>query len=139
MGLQDLWIATLGDGLIRADHVTGIESHQTPALTGKPSRWLVDVTLAVPAGSGSGDGWEVSQLHRTLVQIDIRPDGAPEALARRLDELRRRDAAGVVRLVAGEEALRVEFSPLAGGSGGPARTGRANRAEEAEEALGPDE
>ncbi len=130
MGLQDVWIATLGDGLIRADHVTGIESHQTPALTGKPSRWLVDVTLAVPAGSGGGDGWEVSQLHRTLVQTDVRPDAAPEALARRLDELRRRDAAGVVRLVAGEEAVRVEFDPFGTG---------VDRAAEAEEALGPDE
>jgi hypothetical protein len=34
-------VQTLGDGLVRADQVTGIDAHQTPALTGKPSRWLL--------------------------------------------------------------------------------------------------
>ena len=52
MGLENIWVATLTGGLIRADCIVGVESHQTPELTGKPARWLLDITLAVPAGSG---------------------------------------------------------------------------------------
>ncbi|EID56533.1 hypothetical protein [Saccharomonospora xinjiangensis] len=112
MGLENIWIATLTDGLVRADHIAGIEAHQTPALTGKPSRWLLDITLAVPAGSGSGEGWEISQLHRTLAQTDGYPARAAEELARALDQLRRRDAAGVLRAITRHEILRFEFFPF---------------------------
>jgi hypothetical protein len=41
VSLSNVWVQTLGDGLVRADQVTGIDAHQTPALTGKPSRWLL--------------------------------------------------------------------------------------------------
>lgn len=109
MGLQNIWIATLGDGLIRADHVAGIESHRTPELTGKPSRWLLDITLVAPAGSGNRESWEVAQLHRTLVQSDTAPVGAPEELARTLYRLARRDAAGVLRPDTHNGLLRFEF------------------------------
>ncbi len=112
MGLENIWVATLTGGLVRADYIAGIESHQTPALTGKPSRWLLDITLAVPAGSGSGDGWEISQLHRTLAQTDSYPARASEELARTLDRLRHRDAAGVLRAVTRHEILRFEFFPF---------------------------
>ncbi|EHR61271.1 hypothetical protein [Saccharomonospora cyanea] len=112
MGLENIWVATITGGLVRADYIAGIESHQTPALTGKPSRWLLDITLAVPAGSGSGDGWEISQLHRTLAQTDGYPARAAEELARTLDGLRRRDTAGVLRAVARHEILRFEFFPF---------------------------
>ncbi len=97
MGLENIWVATLTGGLIRADCIVGVESHQTPELTGKPARWLLDITLAVPAGSGTGDGWEISQLHRTLAQTDSYPAHAAEELARTLDRLRRDGSAGLDR------------------------------------------
>ncbi|OQO94781.1 hypothetical protein [Saccharomonospora piscinae] len=112
MALENIWIATLSDGLIRADHVAGIEAHQTPELTGKASRWLLDVTLAAPAGSGTREGWEIAQLHRTLAQTDGYPSRAAEELARTLDYLRRRDIAGVLRAVVRHETLRFEFFPF---------------------------
>ncbi|WP_019819702.1 hypothetical protein [Saccharomonospora saliphila] len=114
MAAQDLWIATLSDGLIRADQIAGIESHRTPELTGKPSRWLLDVTLAVPAGSGNGERWEIAQLHRTLAQTDAHQNGAPEKLARLLAELRGRGAAGVVRAVVRADMLTFEFTSFSG-------------------------
>ncbi|MER7113217.1 hypothetical protein ABT332_01865 [Saccharomonospora azurea] len=110
MGLENVWVATLTDGLIRADYIAGIETHQTPALTGKPSRWLLDVTLTVSAGSGTKDSWEVSHLHRTLAQTDVYPAQAVEELARRLHRLRRDGAAGVLRTYVRYEELSFEFS-----------------------------
>jgi hypothetical protein len=112
MGLEYIWIATLGDGLVRADQVVGIESHRTPELTGKPSRWLLDVTLVVPAGSGTVEGWEVAQLHRTLAQTDSEPTTACEELARMLDRLRRGRGAGILRAVPRHGTLRFEFTPF---------------------------
>ena len=29
MGLSRVWLQTLGDGLVRADQITGIDAHQT--------------------------------------------------------------------------------------------------------------
>ena len=46
MSLTNVWVQTQGDGLVRADQIVGIEAHQTPALAGKPARWLFDVVLA---------------------------------------------------------------------------------------------
>ena len=77
MGLSRVWLQTLGDGLVRADQITGIDAHQTPALTGKPARWLLDVVLAVPIGSGTRDGWTVTALHRTLIQTGKRSETRP--------------------------------------------------------------
>ncbi|EHR51185.1 hypothetical protein SacmaDRAFT_2948 [Saccharomonospora marina XMU15] len=112
MGLKNVWISTLSDGLIRGDQVVGIESHRTPELTGKVSRWLLDVTLAVPAGSGNADGWDVAELHRTLAQSDTEPRSAPSELARTLHRLGEDDEAGVLRAVTRDGSLRLEFTPF---------------------------
>jgi hypothetical protein len=96
VGLSNVWVQTLADGLVRADQVTGIDAHQTPALTGKPSRWLLDVVLAMPIGSGSRDMWTINALHRTLIQTSQEPAGASAALARLLAQLDLISAAGVI-------------------------------------------
>lgn len=96
MALSNVWIQTLTDGLLRADQVTGIAVHRTPALSGKPSRWLVDVVLPISAGSGTGDTWTTGSLHRTLTQTHDRPDQAPETLARLLAQLDAVNAAGII-------------------------------------------
>jgi hypothetical protein len=54
VSLTNVWLQTRGDGLVRADQVAGIEAHQTPELTGKPSYWLLDIVLPAPVGNGSG-------------------------------------------------------------------------------------
>jgi len=41
MSLTTVWVQTQGDGLVRADQIIGIDAHQTPALSGKPARWLL--------------------------------------------------------------------------------------------------
>ncbi|WP_206077821.1 hypothetical protein [Prauserella endophytica] len=126
MALQNVWIRTLGDGLIRADQVIGIGSRRTPALAGKPGRWLVTAALAAPAGSGTADGWEVTNLHRTLAQADQEPRLAPETLARLLSELSATGAAGLITpAVCGPDRgeVRFDFTPFDTGEargGGPA-------------------
>lgn len=57
MSLSKVWVQTQSDGLVRADHVVGIDAHQTPALSGKPSRWLLDVVLPTSIGTGTREGW----------------------------------------------------------------------------------
>ncbi|MHA6783497.1 hypothetical protein ACVGOW_21280 [Pseudonocardia saturnea] len=96
MSLTNVWVQTQGDGLVRADQVVGIDAHQTPALTGKPSRWLLDVVLSASIGSGSREGWVVTALHRTLVQTPDDPGDAPQALARLLAQLDLVSAAGII-------------------------------------------
>ena len=96
MGLCRVWLQTLGDGLVRADQITGIDAHQTPALTGKPARWLLDVVLAVPIGSGHREGWNVTALHRTVIQTGHDPSAATPALARLLAQLDVINAAGII-------------------------------------------
>ena len=96
VGLSNVWLQTAADGLVRADQVTGIEAHQTPALTGKPSRWLLDVVLPVGIGSGTREGWGVSVLHRTLIQTADDPGPAATALARLLAQLDLVSATGVI-------------------------------------------
>ncbi len=98
MALRRVWVETLADGLVRADQVVGINTHQTPELAGKPSRWLVDVVVCGTAGSGHRDGWVVGVLHRTLAQTSHPPGEAPHALARMLAQLDAVDAAGVISL-----------------------------------------
>lgn len=112
MGLRNVWISTPSDGLIRADQVVGIEAHRTPELTGKISRWLLDVTLAVPAGSGNAESWDVAELHRTLAQSDTQPRDAPQELARTLDRLAERDEGGIVRVRTRNGSVRFEFTPF---------------------------
>jgi hypothetical protein len=97
MGLAKVWVRTLSDGLLRADQIVGLTAHATPSLPGKAPRWLLDVTLAVPAGSGvDGSGWDIGILHRTLVQTPGEPVGAPEALARILARLDEPGTAGII-------------------------------------------
>ena len=96
MSLSNVWLQTAADGLVRADQVTGIEAHQTPALTGEPSRWLLDVVLPVGIGSGIREGGGVSVLHRTLIQTSHDPGPAATALARLLAQLDLVSATGVI-------------------------------------------
>lgn len=54
MGLTKVWVRTLSDGLIRADHIIGIDAHRTPPLAGKHAHWLLDAILPAPVGSRPG-------------------------------------------------------------------------------------
>lgn len=99
MSLTTVWIQTRADGLVRADQITGIEAHQTPALAGKPSHWLLAVVLPTVTGSGAhtpGPGWSVGPVHRTVIQTPDDPGDAPAALARLLAQLDPLSAAGVI-------------------------------------------
>ena len=96
MSLTNVWLQTLRDGLVRADQVTGIDAHQTPALTGKPSNWLLDIVLPTPTGSGTRGDWGLSALHRTLIQTPLQPGDATVVLARLLAQLDAVHAAGVI-------------------------------------------
>jgi hypothetical protein len=42
VGLTKVWVRTLSDGLIRADHIVGIDAHRTPPLAGKHAHWLLE-------------------------------------------------------------------------------------------------
>jgi hypothetical protein len=103
VSLSNVWVQTLSDGLVRADQVTGIDAHQTPALTGKPSRWLLDVVLPVSIGSGHREGWGVTVLHRTLIQTSADPGNAAAALARLLAQLDLISAAGIITTSRGDQ------------------------------------
>ncbi len=98
MSLTNVWVQTQGDGLVRADQIVGIDAHQTPALTGKPSRWLLDVVLAAPIGSGAREGWALTMVHRTLTQTPEDPGEAPAALARLLAQLDQANTAGIISI-----------------------------------------
>ncbi|HET6289146.1 MAG TPA: hypothetical protein VFG15_20660 [Amycolatopsis sp.] len=114
MGLNKIWIRTLSDGLLRADQVVGLTAHATPSIPGKSPRWLLDVTVTVPAGSGNASGWDVGILHRTLVQTPVEPVEAPEVLARLLARLDEPGTAGIIepkatRSPAGAGAIQFDF------------------------------
>jgi hypothetical protein len=96
VSLTNVWLQTHGDGLVRADQVAGIEAHQTPELTGKPSYWLLDIVLPAPVGSSSGGEVWINVLHRTLIQTSLDPGDAPVALARLLAQLDAISASGIV-------------------------------------------
>jgi hypothetical protein len=96
MSLANVWLDTLGDGLIRADAIIGVRTHPTPVIAGKLSRWLLDVVLAAPTGSGLTDSWALGPLHRTLIQTDRQPLDAPQQLVRLLAQLDATNAAGIV-------------------------------------------
>lgn len=96
MGLTNVWIRTLSDGLIRADYIVGIDAHRTPPLAGKPTHWLLDAILPAPVGSGRGEAWDLSALHRTLLQTSEEPVDGPVSLARLLAQLDAMNAAGVI-------------------------------------------
>jgi hypothetical protein len=127
VSLLNVWVRTLSDGLVRGDRIVGIDAHQTPELAGKSPRWLLDVVLPTPIGSGSREGWGVTALHRTLAQTPHDPGEAPVALARLLAQLDHISAAGIVtvsredragaeqtdEMVAGSPQLRFRFVPFA--------------------------
>jgi hypothetical protein len=96
VSLTNVGVQTQGDGLVRADQIVGIKAHQTPALAGKPARWLFDVVLTSSIGSGTREGWGVTALHRTLIQTGEDPGDAPAALARLLSQLDLMSAAGTI-------------------------------------------
>jgi hypothetical protein len=88
------------------DQIVGIDAHQTPALSGKPARWLLDVVLPASIGSGTGRDWSIGMVHRTLVQTAEDPGDAPAALARLLAQLDLVSTAGVI--TAAHEGTRRE-------------------------------
>ena len=134
VGLTNVWVQTQSDGLVRADQVVGIDAHQTPALSGKLARWLLDVVLPASIGSGTREDWGVAMVHRTLVQSAGDLGDAPAALARLLAQLDLVSAAGLITtsreepgegrtdapragagddLVAGSGRVRFRFVPFA--------------------------
>lgn len=96
MGLTNVWVRTLSDGLIRADHIVGIDAHRTPPLAGKHAHWLLDAILPAPVGSGRGEIWDLVALHRTLLQTSEEPVNGTVLLAGLLAQLDAMDAAGVI-------------------------------------------
>jgi hypothetical protein len=95
VGVTNVWVQTHSDGLVRADQIVGIEAHRTPALTGKPANWLLDVVVPSTV-SGAGTGAGITMLHRTLIQTSQDPADAPVMLARLLAQLDAINAAGVI-------------------------------------------
>jgi hypothetical protein len=118
MGLNSVWLQTLGDGLIRADQIVGMHARRTPAITGKPSHWLLNVVLPLSTGSGQPDTWVTSPLHRTLIQTSHEPLDAPEHLARLLAQLDAVNAAGTITTTLSD----LEPPPTAAAKTEPART-----------------
>lgn len=118
MGLAKVWVRTLSDGIVRADQIVSLTSHSTPALSGKPARWLLDATVAVSTGSGHAGSWSVGMLHRTLIQTPAEPVDAPEALARLLAVLHDTEAAGIITPLpaepseTGRSGVRFSFAPF---------------------------
>jgi hypothetical protein len=88
VSLTSVWMQTAPDGLVRTDQVIGIEAHQTPALTGKPARWLLDVVLPVPIGSGTRQGHAGFRAAVAVVAATRHgPDRDPELVRDRHDGL----------------------------------------------------
>jgi hypothetical protein len=116
VSLRNVWLQTPADGLVRADHVTGIEAHTTAGLRDTPSHWLLDVVLTTSVGSGFREGWNVTAMHRTLAQTSTAPGGASVALARLLAQLDGISAAGIISV----EKVDSDATPegLATSSGG---------------------
>lgn len=115
VGLTKVWIRTLSDGLLRADQVTGVSCHSTPAIAGNSAHWLLTASVAVPAGSGNRDGWDIADLHRTLAQVGREAPDAPDEFVRTLAELSDADVAGIISPVIGGEdrsEVRFEFTPF---------------------------
>jgi hypothetical protein len=104
VSLTNVWLQTQGDGLVRGDQVVGIDVHPTPELTGKRAHWLIDVVLPSSIGSGSRGEWDVTVLHRALVQTSHQPGDAPTDLARLLAQLDAINAAGVITAAAARPA-----------------------------------
>jgi hypothetical protein len=111
VSLTNVWLQTWGDGVVRADQVIGIDGHQTPALTGKPAHWLLDVVLPASTGNGTRGDWTVTALHRTLVQTSQQPGDAATVLARLLAQLDTINAAGVITTTSHHRGAGVAAAP----------------------------
>lgn len=126
MGLHNVWIATASDGLVRGDQVVGVAWHETPRISGKSSHWLLIVNVAVPAGSGTPAGWEVSILNRTLSQTAEPQPNAPAELAQLLARLDAAGAAGIITPAVSHEGrdtpIHFVFAPFPGTGTIPAPT-----------------
>ena len=114
VSLTNVWVQTPSDGLVRADHVIGIEAHTTAGLRDTASHWLLDIVLATSVGSGYREGWNVTALHRTLAQTAVAPTGASVALARLLAQLDTIDAAGVINVEKADSEKNDAFTTNAG-------------------------
>jgi hypothetical protein len=104
VGLEQVWIRTIDDGLVRADHVVEVLAHKTAPFAGKPAHWLVDVVTGTSQGAGSSQQWNLGASHRTLIQTDERPHGAAQRLAGLLAALHAADSAGIVTAHRGTES-----------------------------------
>jgi len=111
VSLTNVWLQTWGDGLVRADQVIGVDVHQTPALTGKPAHWLLDIVLPASTGNGTRGDWTVTALHRTLVQTSQQPGDAATVLARLLAQLDTINAAGVITTTSHHRGAGVAAAP----------------------------
>lgn len=113
VGLDRVWIETLDHGLVRADHVIEVLAHKTAPFAGKPAHWLLDVVTSTSQGAGSAQAWNLTASHRTLIQTDQPPQGAPARLAALLAALHAADTAGLIttRSIAasGEGTATVDF------------------------------
>ncbi|HEY2195483.1 MAG TPA: hypothetical protein VGH76_24720 [Actinomycetospora sp.] len=96
MGLDRVWIETLDHGLVRADHVIEVLAHKTAPFAGKPAHWLLDVVTTTSQGAGSAQAWNLTASHRTLIQTDQTPHGAPARLTALLAALHTADTAGLI-------------------------------------------
>ena len=130
MSLTSVWLQTLGDGLVRADQVVGVDVHQTPALTGKASHWLLDVVLPTPIGSGARGEWDITIVHRTL-GTDLRGAGrridraGPVAgPARRSQRRRNHPHQPLPRRGAAGQSTRSRSRPVNAGADGGREYGR---------------
>jgi hypothetical protein len=129
MSLTNVWLQTLGDGLVRADQVVGIDVHQTPALTGKAPHWLLDAIIPASIGSGARGEWNINVLHRTLAQTSTDPGNATVVLARLLAQLDAINAAGIVA------TSRAHDSAARSGRAGDTATGQPHSDEVAADAT----
>jgi len=117
MGLSAVWVKTLGDGLVRADQIVGVHARRTPAISGKPSHWLLNAVLPLTTGSGQLDAWATSPLHRTLIQTSHEPLDAPEHLARLLAQLDAVNATGTISATISELEPPAPAAHPRGGNG----------------------
>jgi hypothetical protein len=121
MSLNNVWLTTLADGLVRADQVIGVHTHRTPTPAGKTARWLLTVVLPGSTGSGQSTDWTLGPVHRTLTQTHDQPREAPAALTRLLAQLDITSATGIITTTTdptpsdngADTAVRFRFTPFA--------------------------
>jgi len=115
VGLTNVWVQTRSDGLVRADQIVGIDAHQTPALSGKPARWLLDVVLPASIGSSAGRDCGTGPAARPARprQHGRRDHGRPWGIRREERTDAPTPAAAGDDLVAGSGRVRFRFVSFA--------------------------